>query len=210
MQIENDDERVILEPPAQGGIAQPSRPTCDQQNNQKSGADDKIGDSQPAVDPVVAARLGRVVWSRGWISGESHALLEVSHYCRAKCGVSGRSSATAKCGFLVPNKTLRGCQDFGHQLRGSGFCVSTKQRLRSRSTEQDPRFRSVAVCWRIEKKLDAIEVFLFHHAIASQALGAFGSGPLNRALLDLFWNVQIAPAVVGWAELPLQIRNQGF
>ena len=66
----------------------------------------------------------------------------------------------------IINKTLRGCEYFRHQLRRSGFRVGAQQRLRSRSTKQDPRFRSVAVCRRIQKQLDAIQTFFLYDAIA--------------------------------------------
>src|SRR6202050_5246698 len=75
-QINKNGQSVAAKSLTQGKIAQPFRPTCDQQKNQESGADGKIGDTQPAVDPVITARLRRVVWSRSWASGESHCALE--------------------------------------------------------------------------------------------------------------------------------------
>jgi hypothetical protein len=63
-QIHKDGERVVLESPAQGKIAQPTSPARHQQNHHKSRADDKIRNPQPAVDPVVTARLRRI-GSRG-------------------------------------------------------------------------------------------------------------------------------------------------
>src|SRR6202030_3439627 len=66
-QIQEDGQRVVLQSPAQGQIAQPAAPARDQQNHQKSGTNDKIGNPQPAVDPVVTTRLRRV-GSRGCAS----------------------------------------------------------------------------------------------------------------------------------------------
>src|ERR1700678_3982515 len=102
---------------------------------------------------------------------------------------------------LAPDKGLRGRQDFVHQLRRRGLRVHPQQWLSSRSAEQNPRFRSVAVRRRVQKELDAIEIFFLHHPIASQLLRAFVPRPLNRTLLDLLRDMQIASAVEMRTEL---------
>src|SRR5271169_1126305 len=117
--------------------------------------------------------------------------LEVSHQWRVQwaSNVEFRPQSSPLTLGLAPNKTLLGCQDFVYQLRRGGLRIRTQQRLGSRSAEQDPRFRSVAIGGCIEKELDAIHIFFLQHTITPQASRAFGSSPLNRALLDVFRNM---------------------
>src|SRR5579863_9489092 len=106
------------------------------------------------------------------------------------------------------DKLFRGCQDFRYQLGRCGLGIGAKQRLGSGSAEQYPCFGSFAVCRRIQEKLDAIEIFFFQNTVAPQTLRCVGTRPLNRSLLDLFRNVQIASAIEVRTELVLQIRDQ--
>ena len=71
-----------------------------------------------------------------------------------------------------------------------------------------PRLRSIPVGGRIEKELDAVEVFFLEHVVAAELLRALGAGALNCTLLHVVGNVQIAPPVVVGAILVLQIRHQ--
>jgi hypothetical protein len=105
------------------------------------------------------------------------------------------------------NEILCGCQDFVYQFGGRRLRIRAQQRLRSRSTKQDPRFRAIAIRRRIEKKFDAVKICFFYDAIASKRLRGIRASPLNRTLLDVFGNVQIAAAVIVWTKLVLQIRT---
>lgn len=96
----------------------------------------------------------------------------------------------------ISDKTFRVCQDLGDQLRRSSLGIGAQQRFRSRSAEKNPSLRSLAIGGGVEKKLDAIEILFLHHTITSQTLRARVVCPLNRALLDLIRNMQVASAIV--------------
>src|ERR1700690_2599963 len=58
--IKKDREAVVLRTTAIRPVAQSARPACGEQHDQQAEADYKIGNAQPPLDAVVAARLSRI------------------------------------------------------------------------------------------------------------------------------------------------------
>src|SRR5260370_17144377 len=108
----------------------------------------------------------------------------------------------------VSYELLSAGENFADQLGRSGLGVQTQKRFCPGRAEQDPGFSAIPVRRRIEKKLNAVHVFLLDNAIIAQALGAFGSCTLNGKLLHGFRDVQVPPPIIMPTELTLQIANQ--
>src|ERR1019366_7789449 len=101
----------------------------------------EIDNAQPPPDAVVAVRLRRIGLHR--IEFVCHGL----YYRRSVViDVSEREA------LAVSDKALAGCQQFADQLWRGSFRVKPQQRLRSRRTEQDPRFCSISVSRCVEEK----------------------------------------------------------
>ena len=103
----------------------------------------------------------------------------------------------------VPDKTFGVRKDFSHEVRRCSFGIGAQQWLRPRGAEKDPGFGAVSIRGSIKKELNAVRVFFFQHTIAAQAFCLLIAGALNRILLDVFWNVQVAPTIIVRTEFAL-------
>src|ERR1700704_1389527 len=71
-------------------------------------------------------------------------------------------------------------EDVAYQFRRGRLRIQSQKRLCSRSAEQQPCLCAVAVGWRIQEELHAVEMFLLSDAITVKRLRAFSTGALNR------------------------------
>jgi hypothetical protein len=61
----------------------------------------------------------------------------------------------------APDKLFPIREDFGYEFRRRPLRIRAEQRFGSRSPKEYPRLGAVSVGRRIEKELDAIEIFFF-------------------------------------------------
>src|SRR5437016_473462 len=90
---------------------------------------------------------------------------------------------------LAEDEFLSGGEDFLHQFRRGGFGVNPQQALGSGGAQQHPRFGSsdtaFAVLWRVQEKLDAIEIVFTRDAIWANTIGGAGFCASDCGLLDV-------------------------